>query len=333
MRASSPGSRRITLAWTRPGGIGKEHYDYYLKHVLLFPYTWDEMRIISEREYERSIAFLKIEEHEHRALPMIAPAESLAEFERRREEADADLLAWMRREQIFTVPDDLVPVKNEGPYLLPADRDPNRPKPFDAPIARHFFRQTEDRDPRPLRGHNVPGHLLDQVMRRRDPRPIRGTSRLFFIDGTRAEGLAFYWEEFMQQAGFLDARPKAREINYILQAKRAARVLPELMMHANQWTFDEALHSLTSRTPYWMAPDDGIAMFDLELYLRQPGYGIGYYMGKVQLERLLAERAMQQGREFSLTRFHDEFLAGGVIPIALIRWEMLGNDDEVKEMW
>jgi uncharacterized protein (DUF885 family) len=313
-------------------GIGREDYDWYLKHVLLFPYTWEEMRVIAQREYERSLTFLKIEEHRHRGAPMIEPATSLEEFERRRAEADADLLRFLRDEQIMTVPDWLVPPVGEGPYVLPTDRDPANKGPFAAPIKRHFFRETEDRDPRPLRAHNLPGHQLDQMMIERDTRPIRGQHLLYFIGGTRAEGWAFYLEEFIQQAGFLDERPQAREINYILQTKRAARVLPELMLHANLWTYDEALKSLTSRTPYWMGPNDSIARFDLELYLRQPGYGIGYYMGKVQLEALLAERAAALGRDFDLKKFHDDFLAAGVIPIALIRWEMTGRSDQIDTM-
>ncbi len=81
-----------------------------------------------------------------------------------------------------------------------------------------------------------------------------------------------------------------------------------------------------------MGPNDSIARFDLELYLRQPGYGIGYYIGKVQLEALLAERALQLGSKFDLQQFHDEFLAAGVIPISLIRWEMTGHDDEISRM-
>ncbi len=309
------------------GGIGKEAYDWYLRYVLLFPYTWEEMRVIGEREYERSMVFLKIEEHRHRGQPMIEPATTLEEFERRRAQADAELLRFLRDEDIMTVPEWLVGPVGEGPYLLPADRDPSRPGPFDEPIQRHFFRQTEDRDPRPLRAHNLPGHAFDQQSIARDEGPIRGDDRLFFISGTRAEGWAFYLEELIQQAGFLDARPKAREINYILQAKRAARVLPELKLHDNSWTYDQALASLTSRTPYWMGPNDPIARFDLELYLRQPGYGIGYYIGKVQLEALFADRARQLGADFDLKTFHDQFIAAGVIPIA-----MTGFDDQVSRM-
>ena len=313
------------------GGVGKQEYDWYLRNVLLFPYTWDEMRIISEREYQRTITFLKLEEHQNRGIAMPEPVTTRAEFDRRRAEADTEMIAYLRDQKILTTPDYLVP-PGDGPYILPAERDPARPGLFDPPIKRHFFFEAEFRDPRPLRAHNVPGHFLDGQMRSRDLRPIRGGRRMFFVDGNRAEGWALYLEEMLLQIGYLDARPKTREMTYILQAKRAARVLPELMMQANEWTYDQALHSLTSRTPYWMQPDDAIARFDIELYLRQPGYGIGYYMGKVELEKLLSERAMQLGDKFDLQRFHDEFLQAGVIPISLIRWEMTGRDDEVRRM-
>lgn len=314
------------------GGVGKEQYNWFLRNVMLFPYDWDALMTLAEREYQRSMVFLKLEEHRNRALPMIAPAQSMEEFERRRAQADAHLLGFLRDEQVMTIPDYLKPIVGEGPYLLPADRDPDKAGPFAKPIERHFFRQTEDRDPRPLRAHNVPGHLFDSLLLERDARPIRGDRRLYFIDGIRAEGWAFYLEEMIQQLGMLDERPKAREINYILQAKRAARVKPELMMHAGEWTYAQALDSLTSRTPYWMEPNDPIARFDLELYLRQPGYGIGYYMGKVELEKLFAELALDRGPDFDLKAFHDEMLAVGRIPLALVRWELTGRDDEVRFM-
>jgi uncharacterized protein (DUF885 family) len=313
------------------GGIGKQEYDWYLRNVLLFPYTWDEMRTVSDREYQRTVAFLKLEEHQNRGIAMPEPVTTRAEFDSARSEADTEMIAYLREQKILTTPDYLVP-PGDGPYILPAERDPSKPGLFDPPIKRHFFFEAEFRDPRPLRAHNVPGHFLDGQMRSRDTRPIRGGRRMFFVDGNRAEGWALYLEEMLLQIGYLDERPKAREITYILQAKRAARVLPELMMQANEWTYDQALQSLTSATPYWMKPDDAIARFDIELYLRQPGYGIGYYMGKVELEKLFSERAMQLGDKFDLQRFHDEFLQAGVIPISLIRWEMTGRDDEIQRM-
>jgi uncharacterized protein (DUF885 family) len=315
-----------------PSGIGRPAFEWYMRYVLLYPYDYNEMRVLGEREWERNMAFLKMEEHEHRATPMLPVVNDLAGFEALRREADTDLLAFLKTNRIMTVPDWLVVPPPEGPYVMPMNRDPAAPGLF-TPEGRNFFREAEDRDPRTLRAHNLPGHIFDMAWRSRDPRPIRRDARLNFIDSQRIEGWAFYLEEMVVQTGFLDARPKAREIHYILMANRAARLLPELKVHANEWTFDEALGSLAGRTPYWMERTDDTALYDMALYLRQPGLGINYYFGKMQLEQLLAEVALKEGRSFDLGRFHDRFIASGIIPITLVRWEMTGNDDQVKGMW
>ncbi|WP_342249622.1 DUF885 family protein [Sphingomonas sp. OTU376] len=314
------------------GGVGAENYAWYLKHVLLLPYTPEEVRVIGEREYQRQLAFLKIEEHRNRAIPMPEPVKTRAEFDAKRKVEDEDLLRFLRDGDWVTIPDYVKHDPEEGPYQFPFEKDPSKPGLFDPPQHLHFFFQAEFRDGRPLRAHNLPGHAFDALQAARDTRPVRGQPRLFFVNGLRNEGWAFYLEEFLIQSGMLEGRPKAREIDYILGAKRAARILPELKMQANEWTWRQANASLVSRTPKWMAPGDAVAQFDIELYLRQPGYGIGYYMGKVELEKLLADVAMQEGDKFDIKSFHDRFRAAGSIPISLIRWEMTGKDDEVRAL-
>ncbi len=313
-------------------GVGRENYDWYLRNVLLFPYNSTQIAEIGEREYQRQVAFLKIEEHRNRTIAMTEPVATRAQFDAKRMEEDNDLLRFLRDGDWMTIPDYVKHDPEEGPYVFPFERDPGKPGLFDPPLNLHFFFQAEFRDGRPLRAHNLPGHAFDQLQYARDTRPIRGGGRLFFVNGIRSEGWAFYLEEMILQAGLLADRPKTREIDYILGAKRAARILPELKMQANEWTWAEANASLIARTPKWMKPGDAVAQFDIELYLRQPGYGIGYYMGKVELEKLLAERAMQLGEAFDIKAFHDQFRAAGSIPISLIRWEMTGRDDEVRTM-
>jgi uncharacterized protein (DUF885 family) len=314
------------------GGVGKENYAWYLKNVLLLPYTPEEVETIGEREYQRQVAFLKIEEHRNRAIPMPEPVKTRAEFDTKRKAEDEHLLKQLREGQWVTIPDYVQHDPEEGPYVFPFERDPSKPGLFDPPLNLHFFFQAEFRDGLPLRAHNLPGHMFDGLQAARDTRPIRGKPRIFFVNGLRNEGWAFYLEEMILQAGMLEDRPKTREIDYILGAKRAARVVPEIRMQANEWTWKQANESLIARTPKWMKPGDAVAQFDIELYLRQPGYGIGYYMGKVELEKLLAEVAMQQGEAFDIKAFHDRFRAAGSIPISLIRWEMTGRDDEVRTM-
>src|SRR5262249_37898014 len=157
---------------------------------------------------------------------------------------------------------------------------------------------------------------LDAFLRAQDKRPIRGARRLYFVDGMRSDGWAFYLEEMTAQAGWLDKRPQARVINYVMQVNRAARIGAELRMHSNEFTYDQAVKHLIGATPALMAAEDPVALFDMELYLRQPGYGVGYFLGKVQIEALLADCARQLGPKFRLRDFHDQFLAAGMMPIA-----------------
>jgi uncharacterized protein (DUF885 family) len=135
-------------------------------------------------------------------------------------------------------------------------------------------------------------------------------------------------------AGLLDERPRSRELTYNLLAFRAARSIADLKMHSNEFTFKEAFDYCIETTPNrWSPPESPTLWHDLELYLRQPGYGTGYMIGSVMLKKLLADRAFQQGDEFELRQFMDEFLAAGMIPLSLIRWEMTGLEDQIKKLW
>ena len=60
-----------------------------------------------------------------------------------------------------------------------------------------------------------------------------------------------------------------------------------------------------------------------------PGVAIDYEIGKLQIQRLLADRRLQQGNKFSLREFHDYVWRNGNVPFTLQRWELLGLDDDV----
>ena len=79
--------------------------------------------------------------------------------------------------------------------------------------------------------------------------------------------------------------------------------------------------------------EQDLGRYDLEGYLRRPGSGSGYIIGKIQIEKLLSEQALELGAGFELGAFHDALLSQGMIPLTLIRWEMTGADDEVRSLW
>jgi uncharacterized protein (DUF885 family) len=108
-------------------------------------------------------------------------------------------------------------------------------------------------------------------------------------------------------------------------AQRAARATSGLMLHGNEFEMEEAVAFAGKWTPRGWLPDGELVRGEQQLYLRQPGYGTSYVAGKVQIEELLAEVALQDGADFTVKDFFDRFYATGVIPVVLTRWEMTGE--------
>jgi len=304
-----------------PCGVGTENFDWSMRNVHFVPYTWKEQLQILEREWQRSIAALKLEEHRNRRLPKLEPPATLEEARRRHDEAVDEFMKFLREEAVFTVPDYLHLDYFRGGFAAPGGR-------------LDFFARVESLDPMPLKCHSM--HWLDKQMMAREPHrsPIRRVPSLYNIWDSRAEGLATAMEELMLQAGLFDKRPRAKELVYILVAMRCARAMGDLMMHSNEWALDEAVKAGVELTPYgWLLPDGETIWTDLRIYLTQPGYGTSYVVGKVQIDRLLADRAVQLGAGFTLQKFMDEFLGCGMVPVSLSRWEMTSLDDEVRKLW
>ena len=130
----------------------------------------------------------------------------------------------------------------------------------------------------------------------------------------------------MLQAGMFDDRPRSRELICILLAERAARALGALHMISGEFSLEEAAVFASTHTPRgWLSLKGGLVRGEQHLYLQQPGYGTSYLSGKIQLEKLLAERREQQGDAFTFKRHMDEFNAAGLIPASLLRWELEGR--------
>ena len=189
-------------------------------------------------------------------------------------------------------------------------------------------------DSLPMRTHGTHWFDLARMEREPHPSPIRSVPLLYNIWDSRAEGLATGFEEMSMVAGLFDNNPRAKELIYILLAFRCARGMGDLMMHANEWTLQEAVDFGVEWSPRGWTPADGRTIwFDEQLYLQQPGYGTSYVIGKIHLEKLIADRAQQTGPEFTLKKFMDDLHAAGMIPTSLIRWEMTGREDEINALW
>jgi len=296
-----------------PSGVGVENYNWYLKHVQLVPYTWQDGVIIMERELARAHAFLALEERRNAALPAQVPIANADDFNRRFSDAVTQYMSFLESHEIMTVRD----------YMEPALRA--RIGTFN-PGALEFFAEVDYRDRQIMRTHDY--HWFDLAQMVKDPHrnPIRRGPLLYNIFITRTEGHATGWEEMMLQAGMFDARPRSRELIYVLLAQRAARALGDLRMHANELTLEQAARFTSASTPRgWLRLDANTVRGEQHLYLQQPAYGTSYVIGKIQIEGILAARKRQLGDGFTMRRFMDEFNAIGLIPASLVHWEMTGE--------
>ena len=298
---------------TGPSGVGVDHYDWYLRHVMLVPYTWRELVTVMERELARAYSSLAIEEARNASLPPQTPIASPDEHRRRFDAAVSEYIGFLRDRRIMTVRDYMAPALSARVGRF-------------SPGPREFFTEVDYRDPVVMRTHGY--HWFDKARLVHLPpvSPIRRGALLYNIFITRTEGLATGWEEMMMHAGMFDARPRSRELIYILLAQRAARALGDLRMHGEQASIETTATFTAAHTPRgWLRLDGNLVRFEQHLYLQQPGYGISYMIGKIEIEKLLADRKRQLGDRFSMLEFVDALDAAGLVPMSLLRWELTGE--------
>lgn len=309
---------------TGPSGVGPANYTWYMQNVHLVPYSWEEQVTLMRRELARSHSSMRLEENRNRDLPELERIASPEEYDRRLNESVDLYMRFLEEEEVETLAD----------YMDPALRAVNGSfTPAEPDEVRNFFQEVIYRDPDAFRPHMH--HWIELARMREDPHPspIRAVPSLYNIFDSRSEGLATGVEEMFMHLGLLDDNsPRARELVWIMLAQRAARALSGLNLHGDVFDMEEAVaHAMTWTPRGWLTEGD-LVRGEQSLYLRQPGYGTSYVTGKIQIEELLSEYAIQEGDDFTVKRFFDAFYGAGVIPIVLTRWEMTGEKDPILEV-
>ncbi len=304
-----------------PSGIGRENYSWALQNVYLVPMTWEQEVELLRRELNRTHASLKAEEERNRALPPMQEIRTPEEFERRANEAVTRFLKFLDERKLYPMRDNMDPA-------LRAQISPYEPV-----ETRNFFSIATHYEPLTLYTHFYHWWDLARMRDEPHPSPIRRGALLYNIWNSRAEGMATAMEEFMLNAGLFDDQPRAREVVWVMLAQRAARGLASLLAQDNQFDNARAKAFQVEWTPRgWMRPDLDLLGFEQQIYLRQPGYGTSYVTGKALLEELMRARAHQLGKDFSMYRYFDEVNGAGMIPVAMIHWQLTGHEDEWRAL-
>ena len=140
------------------------------------------------------------------------------------------------------------PASASGPSSPPRRGSPRTP-PATSPSrgpALGYFPLSMAKDPRPIIVHEgVPGHYAQLWLSWSHENEIRRR----YVDSGPNEGIGFYAEEMLLQAGLFDDAPKTREVLYNFMRLRALRVEVDVNLATGAFTIDEAADYLTRTVP------------------------------------------------------------------------------------
>ena len=322
--------------------LGREAYVFFLKNVALYPYSPEELLAMGRQEWNRAVAFETYEKNRNKDVPPLRIAENMDKWMADTAAKELQIRKFLEARDILTVPDWIqhYTLRPTPTYLsalgFTENDDFTSPSRLTENCIRYvgppsqnlgYFWRATAQDPRPIIVHEgIPGHYFQLCLSWKHEDPIR---RHYYDSGAN-EGIGFYAEEMMLQAGLFDDPATAghtREIIYNFMRLRALRVEVDVKLALGDFTLEQAAKYLETKVPM----DQATAHQEAVAFSTGPGQAITYQIGKLQISKMLAEARLQQGEKFNLRAFHDFVWKNGNVPISLQRWEYLGADDIVPK--
>jgi hypothetical protein len=261
------------------------------------------------------------------------------------------LIQFIREKRIITIPSDVQPVLEETPPFMRATTQASMdsPGPFEKNSTTAYFNVTlpekswtPDHIAEHMSAFNVgtvistsvheayPGHYVQFLwVNHTDLSQVRK-----IVDAnTNVEGWAHYCEQMMLDQGYGQpgaGAKDAREAKLIRLGQlqdallRDARFIVGIKMHTGQITFDLAVDFFVSDG----YQSHSVGLVETKRGTSDPTY-LYYTLGKLQIMKLRADLEKKEGADFSLQKFHDDFMRQGGAPIKIVRRALLGDDSPV----
>jgi hypothetical protein len=316
--------------------VGPEAMRYFLHRVALLPYSADRLRDLAREEFNRAVAAEAVLRHRIRDDER-TPPRTFAEVVERERADEIAVRRFYADNGLLRLPEDLrhYTFAAMPPYLAPLtwlgvahDITSETRADQDAVCYTHppadgmsYFARAKALDPRVGIVHEGV-HALQAALSWRHPNPVRR----HYYDSVPNEGIAFYNEELMLQAGLFDDMPDSAAFIANSMRLRALRVDVDIQLATGTLTIDEAADHLAETVPM----DRPTAWLEAVFFAGHPGQGLSYQAGKAQIFGLLAACAHRSGT-FGLREFHERLWLNGNAPLALQRWELLGLDDHLSQ--
>lgn len=327
--------------------VGRANMEWFFNRVNFSPWNVEELLAMAEFEKNRFLMSLAVEEKLNeglKELTMPTTAEWIEWFRLTYLQTkywlkDMDLISFRPYVgesylQLGTWQEPFGGIGNRPGLLgFPTEAKPEHTKrlfvvPEDHWFTESYWERIMRLDPITDYQHSDwPGHYFEAQVTQRHPCPVRARH----MDTGFSQGWAHYWEELFMDMGYPFLRgPRTRELTYNFLLLRAVRVPMDIQLSSGDLTVDEAVQYQIDRVP---TMEEHISRAEVDMYVRWPYQATSYIVGKKQIEQMLAETIMAGNYSVDWREFHDALLDYGQIPLALVRWELTGNSDQVDRFW
>jgi uncharacterized protein (DUF885 family) len=161
----------------------------------------------------------------------------------------------------------------------------------------------------------IPGHHYQLSLQQENTSQPK--FRRFASYSAFSEGWALYCESLGPELGlYTDPYQKIGALGDDMH--RAVRLVVDVGLHAKGMSREEAIKYMMANEPI---SEQG-ATAEIERYMSWPGQALSYKTGALKLRELRARYEKQLGKKFDLRAFHDEILAGGSMPLAVLEKRM-----------
>jgi uncharacterized protein (DUF885 family) len=131
------------------------------------------------------------------------------------------------------------------------------------------------------------------------------------------EGWGLYAESLGKELGvYTDPYQQIGALN--TEIHRAIRLVVDVGLHTGKLTREQAIEYMMANEPI----DTQRATAEVERYMAWPGQALSYKTGQLKIQELRAKYQKQLGPKFDLRAFHDQLLAGGAMPLAVLEKTM-----------
>lgn len=253
----------------------------------------------------------------------------------------AALYTFLRDASIVSVPDaDALVIAQTPPFYRWTFASLWAPGPLEARAHRSFYYVTDadpswpqERQDEHMRDMNdavlwaismheaLPGHFLHFEHLRKIESPWRKATILAPL--SVIEGWAHYAEHLVIEQGFAKKEPVIELGQLAENLIRLTRLIVGLRLHAEDLSVEQGVRLFRDDAML----EEGSARREAERGAFDPSYVV-YALGKQMLLKLRRDTEASQGATFDLRRFHDEFLALGILPFKTRRRLTLGAADD-----